>query len=164
MTQPAGWYADPNGLPARRWWDGTQWTDHIHPGGDPTPPPNGYFPPVPPSGPAAPGPHTSAPADPEKAPLYATRPAASRARGGPYPLTENRPAGPPSHPEVPTEPYAMPPVDAVAQRSAFSIAVAPEPDEARNAGWRRLAGPVALAVIAALVLTLVAILLAGRGA
>ena len=29
---PAGWYADPSGSPAVRWWDGTQWTDHVaHP-------------------------------------------------------------------------------------------------------------------------------------
>lgn len=26
---PAGWYDDGSGAPARRWWDGTQWTDHF---------------------------------------------------------------------------------------------------------------------------------------
>lgn len=26
----AGWYADPAGLPRHRWWDGTQWTEHLH--------------------------------------------------------------------------------------------------------------------------------------
>lgn len=25
-----GWYADPAGLPRQRWWDGTQWTEHLH--------------------------------------------------------------------------------------------------------------------------------------
>ncbi|MFJ5674025.1 phospholipid scramblase-related protein [Streptomyces sp. NPDC093097] len=36
MTQtniPAGWYADPQGTPHQlRWWDGSQWTAHTHPG------------------------------------------------------------------------------------------------------------------------------------
>jgi hypothetical protein len=27
---PAGWYADPAGSPQLRWWDGTQWTEHLH--------------------------------------------------------------------------------------------------------------------------------------
>ena len=26
---PAGWYPDPAGGAQRRWWDGTQWTDHL---------------------------------------------------------------------------------------------------------------------------------------
>ncbi|GAA2245668.1 DUF2510 domain-containing protein [Herbiconiux moechotypicola] len=25
---PAGWYPDPSGQAARRWWDGTRWTEH----------------------------------------------------------------------------------------------------------------------------------------
>ncbi|MBH5338568.1 DUF2510 domain-containing protein [Streptomyces pactum] len=30
---PAGWYADPQGTPdLLRWWDGTRWTEHTHPG------------------------------------------------------------------------------------------------------------------------------------
>ena len=32
-TQP-GWYADPSGAPRLRWWDGAQWTEHLH---DPAP-------------------------------------------------------------------------------------------------------------------------------
>ncbi|GAA1447673.1 DUF2510 domain-containing protein [Leifsonia poae] len=28
---PAGWYADPNGGPQLRWWDGAQWTEHYAP-------------------------------------------------------------------------------------------------------------------------------------
>ena len=26
----AGWYPDPAGLPRSRWWDGAQWTEHLH--------------------------------------------------------------------------------------------------------------------------------------
>lgn len=32
---PAGWYPDPSGTQSQRWWDGTQWTDHVS---DPTAP------------------------------------------------------------------------------------------------------------------------------
>jgi hypothetical protein len=28
---PAGWYADPLGLPQRRWWDSSGWTQHVAP-------------------------------------------------------------------------------------------------------------------------------------
>jgi Protein of unknown function (DUF2510) len=27
---PPGWYPDPAGKPQSRWWDGAQWTDHVH--------------------------------------------------------------------------------------------------------------------------------------
>lgn len=29
---PAGWYADPNGSPGWRWWDGSRWTTYTSPG------------------------------------------------------------------------------------------------------------------------------------
>ncbi|MEU9112655.1 phospholipid scramblase-related protein [Streptomyces sp. NPDC048483] len=36
---PAGWYADPQGTPQQlRWWDGSQWTEHTHPGQQPQAP------------------------------------------------------------------------------------------------------------------------------
>ncbi|WP_432003873.1 phospholipid scramblase-related protein [Streptomyces sioyaensis] len=36
---PAGWYADPQGIPHQlRWWDGSQWTEHTHPGQQPAAP------------------------------------------------------------------------------------------------------------------------------
>jgi Protein of unknown function (DUF2510) len=28
-TPPAGWYADPSGSPAQRWWDGATWSEHL---------------------------------------------------------------------------------------------------------------------------------------
>ena len=28
---PAGWYADPSGATAQRWWDGGRWTEHVAP-------------------------------------------------------------------------------------------------------------------------------------
>jgi hypothetical protein len=40
-----GWYPDPNGLPAQRWWDGTTWTEHSAPfvTAFPPPPPPGRY-------------------------------------------------------------------------------------------------------------------------
>lgn len=36
---PAGWYADPQGTPHQlRWWDGSRWTEHTHPGQQPPAP------------------------------------------------------------------------------------------------------------------------------
>ena len=32
MTTPAGWYPDPSNTSQQRYWDGTQWTEHTHPG------------------------------------------------------------------------------------------------------------------------------------
>ena len=43
----AGWYDDPNGLPAQRWWDGEHWTSDVRPEGSP-PAPSGAYPPAPP--------------------------------------------------------------------------------------------------------------------
>jgi uncharacterized Tic20 family protein len=48
MGTPPGWYPDPNVPGGQRWWDGTQWTDHV---AAPAPPP-----------PAGPGAGTAAPA------------------------------------------------------------------------------------------------------
>ena len=30
-AQPQGWYPDPGGLQALRWWDGTRWSPHAQP-------------------------------------------------------------------------------------------------------------------------------------
>jgi hypothetical protein len=37
---PAGWYPDPNGLQALRWWDGIRWTEHAQPLPQPPPRPD----------------------------------------------------------------------------------------------------------------------------
>ncbi len=29
MSQPADWYPDPSGRHEHRYWDGTQWTEHV---------------------------------------------------------------------------------------------------------------------------------------
>lgn len=34
-TTPAGWYPDPTGGQHQRWWDGSQWTDHVNVPGAP---------------------------------------------------------------------------------------------------------------------------------
>ena len=37
-TTPAGWYNDPAGSSAKRWWDGVQWTAHLQAATPPAPP------------------------------------------------------------------------------------------------------------------------------
>ncbi|WP_368497449.1 DUF2510 domain-containing protein [Herbiconiux sp. A18JL235] len=44
-TPPAGWYPDPAGSPAQRWWDGARWTEHLQhaqPATPQAPPPAPY--------------------------------------------------------------------------------------------------------------------------
>lgn len=75
-AKPAGWYADPSGLPATRWWDGRQWTDHLQPGAAVLPPTaglGGYFPQAAPSGPMVPGAHTVVPSDPNSTEIFAAQ-------------------------------------------------------------------------------------------
>jgi len=33
---PAGWYADPLGIPQLRWWNGEGWTEHVAAAAQPT--------------------------------------------------------------------------------------------------------------------------------
>lgn len=56
---PAGWYPDPYGTPQLRWWDGSQWTDAVHP----LPPQAGQS-----AQPASPGASDTSPSRPEQQP------------------------------------------------------------------------------------------------
>jgi len=53
---PAGWYPDPAGGGGQRWWDGTQWSEHVQPPAAPAAPaePAAAVAPVEPVAPAAP--------------------------------------------------------------------------------------------------------------
>ena len=91
---PAGWYADPYGLPALRWWDGREWTSHVQPGAAATPP---VVPAAAPAGSPLPGAHTVSPAEPALTAPSVTAPAGA-SRTAPAPA------------------FAMQPVDAVPAR------------------------------------------------
>ncbi|GAA1623321.1 DUF2510 domain-containing protein [Actinoplanes couchii] len=149
MAQPAGWYSDPSGLPARRWWDGKQWTDQIQPGGAPIPPPNGFFPPVPPTGPPVPSYASTS---------TATSASAGAVRENTTALRSEPPGPPPPHPEVPAAPFTMPPVDAPPASPSASPSVVPSSEDGLTR-QQRTAGFIGLALIAVLVLALTAIIL-----
>ncbi|WIM98717.1 DUF2510 domain-containing protein [Actinoplanes oblitus] len=131
-AQPAGWYADPSGLPATRWWDGQQWTEHLQPGPAVLPPTaglGGYYPGTAPSGPLVPGAHTVVPADPEGAEIFATQ--SSGAVGAAFPAA--RPGGTPTGGALPAPPaeqiaYVMPPVDGPALFAPAGPVMPPVPD------------------------------------
>ncbi|MEV6349508.1 DUF2510 domain-containing protein [Actinoplanes sp. NPDC051851] len=147
-AQPAGWYADPSGLPATRWWDGRAWTDHVQPGGAVRPPAGGlygYYPTAAPSGPATPGPHTVPVTDPESAEIFAARASGARSPG-----VVSRGGALPAPPEEHFT-YAMPPVDAVAPVVADS-AVTEQPPPARGL----LRSPLLLSSVAVIVLAVIA--------
>ncbi|GAA2701795.1 DUF2510 domain-containing protein [Actinoplanes palleronii] len=114
-AQPAGWYADPSGLPATRWWDGGQWTDHLQPGVAVLPPTaglGGYYPAAAPSGPLVPGPHTVEPADPEAAEIFAARSTGAAGAVFPAATTPGKATGALAAPPAEHIDYSMPPVDA----------------------------------------------------
>lgn len=80
---PAGWYPDPTD-PAQgrqRWWDGSQWTGHVHPPEQPQQPNSGPAAPGEPAGAGAPSAGQLAPA----APAAVTDPAAVTGASGPGP-------------------------------------------------------------------------------
>ncbi|MEU5019525.1 phospholipid scramblase-related protein [Streptomyces angustmyceticus] len=81
---PAGWYADPQGTPHQlRWWDGSQWTEHTHPGQQPA---------APDRGPAAqPAPQHSAP---QPAPQQQAGPQAHQQPAQQQPLQKSAPQQP----------------------------------------------------------------------
>jgi hypothetical protein len=88
QATPAGWYADPAGSPQLRWWDGTQWTDHLQ------------APAHTPAAPAAPG-NQQTPAG-QQAPAY-----------GQYSSTPNAPAYQPQAPAYNAPAYSTTPIPSV---------------------------------------------------
>ncbi|MEU4695094.1 DUF2510 domain-containing protein [Actinoplanes sp. NPDC023714] len=134
---PAGWYADPHGLPALRWWDGREWTSHIQPGA-PATPPAAPFPSVPfPAGPFPAGPFPAAPfpaAPFPAAPTGTPLPGSHVEAPGAFVPTPAEPAAAPSI----TAPsgraqqqafagYSMQPVDAVSAQLGYTTPATPQP-------------------------------------
>ncbi|AEV83239.1 Protein piccolo [Actinoplanes sp. SE50] len=164
-AQPAGWYADPSGLPATRWWDGQQWTDHLQPGPAVLPPTaglGGYYPAAAPSGPLVPGAHTVAPPDPEAAAIFAHSAASA---GAAFPAA--RPVAPgPAGGALPAPPaelvdYAIPPVDSAAPLSGFGMpapAGDPEKRPAAQHATGLLTHPLLLGTLAVVVLVALIVL------
>ncbi|ALJ21332.1 DUF2510 domain-containing protein [Microbacterium sp. No. 7] len=91
MSTPAGWYDDGHGT--QRWWDGTQWTEHVQPAAAPTPPAPAAPTPAEPVAPAASTPPYAAAATPPYAatapyaPSYQTAPAYAAAPPAPAPAS-----------------------------------------------------------------------------
>ncbi|WP_328469394.1 DUF2510 domain-containing protein [Actinoplanes sp. NBC_00393] len=161
---PAGWYADPSGLPALRWWDGQEWTSHVQPGAPAAPPTTisaGWRggPATKPIGEPVPGPHTGeaaggelfAPASAEITAPSITTPAA--------PL----PAASPGYGSA----FLSQPVDAVSEQLGYTtplpVAV-PEPVTGRMSASRRtvMVGAVSLVINPLLLCSIFAILMGLR--
>jgi hypothetical protein len=166
-AQPAGWYADPSGLPATRWWDGRQWTDHLQPGPAVLPPTaglGGYHPNVAPSGPVVPGPHTVAPVAPEEAEIFATSSTGAAGAAFPATLTVGSGGGGLPAPAAEQIAYVMPPVDGAAPATGFralASADALAADLGRRPDARHATGllthPLLLATLAVVVLAAIAV-------
>lgn len=169
-AQPAGWYADPSGLPATRWWDGQKWTDHLQPGPAVLPPTaglGGYYPQAAPSGPLVPGAHTVAPADPDSdsAEIFAVQ--SSGAAGATFPAALSPGTSRGAMPAAERVDYSMPPVDGSASLTNDHPALSPEaalsafgttplPDPAKRPAARHGSGllthPLLLVSLAAVIL------------
>ncbi|GLW31923.1 DUF2510 domain-containing protein [Actinoplanes regularis] len=133
-AKPAGWYADPSGLPATRWWDGQHWTDHIQPGTAVLPPTaglGGYYPVAAPSGPLMEGAHTLVPADPEATEIFAAQLSGGAGAMFPATLASGTTGGALAAPAAEKLEYPMPLVDAV--------------EAARLPGFRMIPSPLAAA-------------------
>lgn len=163
---PAGWYADPSGLPALRWWDGREWTSHVQPGVPATPPTTisagwrgGLA--TKPEGDPVPGPHT---AEPSSGELFAPHSAEITAPSVTTPATP-----------LPASPrYAASltqPVDAVSEQLGYSapapVPAVPAPLAAPDSPTadRRavVVGAVSLVINPLLLCSLYAILMGVRG-
>ena len=89
---PAAWLADPAGRAEYRWWDGTQWTDHVATGGVPSVDPAPV--PVPPQGPGVPPavPEPTTPTVPEAPTLPAASVPSEASVGWQVPEASEEPA------------------------------------------------------------------------
>lgn len=102
---PAGWYPDPYSVSELRWWDGSNWTESVHPPAAPPPPVSPV--PLQPSaeGPAQPATPQSPASPVQQAPVEVPTPASPPI---PSPLSEALPAQVPE-PIVASNPFPMPP-------------------------------------------------------
>jgi hypothetical protein len=158
---PAGWYADPSGLPALRWWDGQDWTSHVQPGASGAPPTTisaGWRggPATKPSGSPLPGAHTveaptdllapTAPAAPSSAALSATQASHSG--------------------YAQSTAFLAQPVDSVSEQLGFTTPEVPTPDTEPLSPASRspaIVGAVSLLVNPLLLCSIYAILMGLRG-
>jgi len=103
---PAGWYTDPSGAAGLRWWDGTQWTEHV-------------------SAPVTPTPAAEAPV--EQAPVEVPPVEAPPVEAPVVPAAETPAAAPYVPPVEPVAPAAVVPPTAPVAPPAPSIPAAPLP-------------------------------------
>lgn len=148
---PAGWYADPSGLPALRWWDGQEWTSHVQPGAVGAPPTTisaGWRggPATKPVGEPLPGAHTvESPTD-----LFAPTVPAAAEQGA------AQPTGPGPAPST----TLTQPVDAVSQQLGYASPAPITPAPAAEPSARRavLVGAIGLLINPLLLCSVYAIL------
>ncbi|BBH68785.1 hypothetical protein ACTI_54700 [Actinoplanes sp. OR16] len=163
---PAGWYADPHGLPALRWWDGREWTAHIQPGATATVPgvpaatATGSPFPHDPTGPPVPGAHTA------EAPGVLAPSTAE--------LTAPSITAPSGMAQQPFSGYSMQPVDAVSPQLGYTTpatphgprpAASPETEAEDSAPRNRavVVGAVSLLINPLLLCSIYAVVLGVRG-
>jgi hypothetical protein len=158
---PAGWYADPSGLPALRWWDGQEWTPHVQPGAAGVPPTAisaGWRggPATKPAGDPEPGPHTVASPTDQFAPTVPS----SAAHGAPLPAATGYSQG---------TAFMTQPVDSVSEQLGYAspapVTPAPASDSTSPTVNRAvLIGAVSLLINPLLLCSSYSILMGLRGA
>ena len=166
---PAGWYADPSGLPALRWWDGREWTSHLQPGATAVPPTTisagwrgGLA--TKPTGAPVPGPHTTEPVPGE---IFAPHSAELSAPSITTPAAP-LPASTPGYAQGGT--FLTQPVDSVSEQLGYATPVpaTAAPGSAATAGLEPqkravVVGAVSLLINPLLLCSLYAILMGLRG-
>ncbi len=98
---PAGWYPDPYSVSELRWWDGSNWTESVHPPAAP-PPPVAPVPIQPPAESPVQAPTSQPPAAFQQAPVEMPAPVAA-------PMQPPVSAAQPPEPVVASNPFPMPP-------------------------------------------------------